>query len=82
VIRKDLIQNYIYVINTTFNICEFLNGTNNNPVAKVLIDLFKNSLPKGILHPCPMLVSLRATTWLLMDSRMQRSSWWEVIDVF
>ena len=33
--------------------CSFLNGTDNNLVAKWLIDSIKNTLPEGFVHPCP-----------------------------
>jgi hypothetical protein len=41
------------VINSTINICKVLNGTDNNPVAKWLIDMLSDALPVGLLHPCP-----------------------------
>lgn len=45
--------NYNSVIDSTINVCEFLNGTDGNIVLKWLLDLYRTSLPPGILHPCP-----------------------------
>jgi hypothetical protein len=41
------------VFNSTINICKFLNGTDNNLIAKWLIDSASSSLPAGIIHHCP-----------------------------
>lgn len=39
-------------------ICEFLNGTKNNPGIKWILSLAADSIPKGVLHPCPYFVKL------------------------
>lgn len=44
---------YNTVINNTINFCDFLNGTDNNPLARFFIDEIKDSLPKTFLHACP-----------------------------
>lgn len=38
-------------------ICEFLNGTENNPGIKWLMDMAKETIPDGIIHQCPYLVN-------------------------
>jgi Protein of unknown function (DUF1091) len=50
---KTLTPYYNSVINTTLNLCEFVNGTDNNVATKYFIDLYSKSLPPGFVHPCP-----------------------------
>jgi Protein of unknown function (DUF1091) len=50
---KTLTPYYNSVINTTLNLCEFLNGTQSSIARKYFLDMFKKSLPIGFLHPCP-----------------------------
>jgi Protein of unknown function (DUF1091) len=49
------------VINATFKPCEFLNGNNNNLVAKFIIDVFSKALPAGFVHKCPYQGNFTAT---------------------
>jgi hypothetical protein len=44
---------YTTIINSTFELCKFLNGTDPNPVAKLIVDAVSLTVPKGVLHPCP-----------------------------
>jgi Protein of unknown function (DUF1091) len=57
--RKYLTSNYNYVINATLDICGFFNGTENNPVSKFFFYTIKDSLPKDIIHPCPLIGELK-----------------------
>jgi hypothetical protein len=49
--------NYRTLINSTIDVCGFLNGTNNNPLVKWFFSVIRESLPKNFLHPCPYIVS-------------------------
>jgi hypothetical protein len=44
---------YNTIINSTVDMCKFFNGTGNNLIAKWIIDAVSDSLPEGLLHPCP-----------------------------
>jgi hypothetical protein len=48
------------IINSTFDACAFLNGTDKNPIAKWFLDMVSDSVPKGFYHPCPYFGELRA----------------------
>ena len=41
--------------------CSFLNGTDKNLVATWIVDSIKDTVPKGVLHPCPYYGHLQAT---------------------
>lgn len=54
--RYDLTYKYLTnsqrsIINSTIEICEFLNGTGSNPVFKWIVGLMENF--KHLLHECP-----------------------------
>jgi Protein of unknown function (DUF1091) len=51
---------YNTIINSTVEMCKFLNGTNNNPIAKWMIDAVSDSVPKGLFHPCPYVGQVKA----------------------
>lgn len=44
---------YTTIINSTFYPCRFLNGTDPNPLAKVIFDSVAGTIPQGFFHPCP-----------------------------
>jgi Protein of unknown function (DUF1091) len=44
---------YNTIINSTVEVCEFLNGTQNNPLMVWTFAAMEDSLPKGFIHPCP-----------------------------
>lgn len=37
--------------------CSFLNGTADNVILKWILGLIKDSLPQGLIHPCPYSVN-------------------------
>jgi len=41
------------VINTTGDLCAYVNGTDRNPAIKWMINMIGDSLPKGFIHACP-----------------------------
>ena len=51
---------YTTIINTTIPICSFFNGTDNNLVAKWMLDSIKDTLPEGFIHPCPYFGTFKA----------------------
>jgi Protein of unknown function (DUF1091) len=50
---KSITPYFNSVINTTLDLCEFVNGTQSNLATKFFIDIFTKSLPPGFVHPCP-----------------------------
>jgi Protein of unknown function (DUF1091) len=45
---------YTTIINSTLNLCKFMNGTdNNNPIMKWIVDSISEKLSKDLIHPCP-----------------------------
>lgn len=44
---------YSVFINSTFDVCRFMNGTENNLIMKLLFKLAEDTLPKQFIHPCP-----------------------------
>ena len=40
--------------------CSFFNGTDKNLVATWIVDSIKDSLPEGLLHPCPYFGTFKA----------------------
>jgi Protein of unknown function (DUF1091) len=51
---------YNTIINSTVEICNVLNGTDSNPIAKLIFDGVAEKLPKGFLHPCPYVGQITA----------------------
>jgi hypothetical protein len=51
---------YNLVFNLTINICEFLNGTDNNMAGKWFLSTMSRTFPPGLLHPCPYSGPFRA----------------------
>lgn len=52
--RASLISPYYAVfINVTVDVCRFMNGTQNNLLAELILKLAGDSIPKHIIHPCP-----------------------------
>lgn len=49
------------VINTTFNVCQFLNGSDKNLMAKFVLSIVLKSLPAGFIHECPYVGTFAAT---------------------
>jgi Protein of unknown function (DUF1091) len=41
------------VINSTFDVCPFLNGSDKNLVAKFIVSIISKAVPPGFIHPCP-----------------------------
>lgn len=41
------------VIRTTVKLCDFLRGADTNVAFQWLLDFYRESFPKGLLHPCP-----------------------------
>jgi hypothetical protein len=41
------------VINSTFDVCSFLSGVENNLVAKFVLSIVSKTLPPGFVHQCP-----------------------------
>lgn len=54
---KTTTNSYRSVINSTIDLCGYMNGTNSNPLAKYAMDMARNSVPPGLIHPCPYSVS-------------------------
>jgi Protein of unknown function (DUF1091) len=50
---KSITPYFNSVINSTLDLCEFVNGTQSNLVTKYFIGIFTKSLPPGFVHPCP-----------------------------
>jgi Protein of unknown function (DUF1091) len=50
---KSITPYFNSVINTTLDLCEFVNGTQSNLATKFFIDILAKSLPPGFLHSCP-----------------------------
>lgn len=48
------------IINSTVQVCQFLNGTDRNPVLKWIIDAITETIPEGFIHPCPYFGRLQA----------------------
>lgn len=44
---------YNTIINSTFEVCQVLNGTGTNPVIKWVIDAMADTAPKDFFRPCP-----------------------------
>jgi Protein of unknown function (DUF1091) len=44
---------YNTIINSTIDVCQFLNGTQSNVLLKWIIDSMTHSLPNNFFHPCP-----------------------------
>lgn len=50
---RTLTPYYNTVINTTIDVCSYLNGTMNNILASAFYDAFSKTVPKEYIHPCP-----------------------------
>jgi hypothetical protein len=50
------------IINSTFEVCKFLNETENNVVAKWVVNSLSESIPVDLIHPCPYFGHLRIWT--------------------
>ncbi|CRK88587.1 CLUMA_CG002471, isoform A [Clunio marinus] len=49
-------KRFVSLINgDNIDICSFLSGTSNTTSIKYAMNLVKHALPKGSLHPCPLL---------------------------
>lgn len=60
---KQKTSNYFRtIINNTINVCEFLKGTDNNPLIKAGIDIIRDYIKKEYLHPCPYNVNIQKST--------------------
>lgn len=44
---------YVPQFNSSYDICGALNGTRNNKIFDLFIDIFEHSIPKGLVHGCP-----------------------------
>lgn len=51
---------YTTFINSTFEVCQVLNGTNSNPVFKWILDAVSETIPKDFFHPCPYFGEVKA----------------------
>lgn len=51
--HRYLTPYYNTVINSTFDACRFLNGSDQNLVAKMILGLFRSSLDPNFIHSCP-----------------------------
>lgn len=60
---KTTTNSYRSIINSTMDICGYLNGTSSNPLAKYYVDMVRNSVPPGFIHPCPYSVSRYIINW-------------------
>lgn len=58
--HKTVTPYYTSVINSTLDICGFLNGTTSNIALKFFFGQFSATAPKGLLHPCPFFGELMA----------------------
>jgi len=50
-VRYDLRNSQRSIINTTVDLCSFLNGTETNPIFKWILGMVPNLVK--LLHPCP-----------------------------
>lgn len=57
--HRTITPYYNSIINKTVNFCGFLNGTDQNVLAKWIIDSIAETLPFGLLHPCPYFGEIR-----------------------
>lgn len=62
---KSITPFYNSVINTTLDICGFLNGTSKNIATKWFFDIMTSSFPPGYIHPCPYIGELKGTNLTL-----------------
>jgi hypothetical protein len=46
---------YTTIINSTIDVCKYLNGTLGNPILKWLVNEVSDNLPKQYIHPCPFI---------------------------
>lgn len=46
---------YNTIINSSENICSYMNGTLKSPLINMAIDVFRKSIPKEYFHSCPFL---------------------------
>lgn len=44
---------YAVFINVTVDVCQFLNGTQNNLLVELILKLAGDSISKNFIHPCP-----------------------------
>lgn len=51
---------YTTIINSTVGACQFLNGTDSNPVMNWIKDGASKTLPKSFFHPCPYVGVMKA----------------------
>jgi Protein of unknown function (DUF1091) len=51
---------YNTMINSTIEICNVLNGTDPNPIAKWIFDALSEKISKGFFHPCPYVGQITA----------------------
>lgn len=67
---KSLANSKRSVINSTFDVCTYLNGTTSNPVFKWIIGVLPGI--EVLLHPCPYQVSLFYKYYIPLDFRMKK----------
>jgi hypothetical protein len=70
---KTLTPYYNSVINTTLDICEFVNGTSKNLATKWFFDIMKTTLPPGLFHVCPYVDEMKAYNMTLNEDYHEAS---------
>lgn len=51
--RSPLTPYFTTIINSTVNLCAFLNGTDSNPIAIAFKPAVEASIPASYIHACP-----------------------------
>lgn len=65
--NRDITPYFNSVINSTFSICKFFNGSDKNPVAKWIFDSFASAIPKDFIHSCPYIGELKLYNVTIAD---------------
>jgi Protein of unknown function (DUF1091) len=61
---------YNTIINSTIEMCQFLNGTDSNPIAKWMIDAVSDFVPTGFFHPCPYVGQVKCSNVSVASLRL------------
>lgn len=61
---------YTTIINSTIEICKFLNGTDKNPITKFIIDTVSKTAAKDFFHPCPYFGPVKLINVSFFDNSM------------